>query len=268
MAALLAAAIWLPQGGVVLILLFVSTLALWEFYALLDASNIPHFKLLGLASGMALILSTWLSLGRTSGRPWESDWVVLSIVTALVFLRQFPQKNNPRPLETMAGTLLGIMYVPFLFNFFTRILVVWSGNEGRLLALYAIFIVKAADVGAYFIGCAVGRHKLFPRISPKKTWEGFGGGLLTGTVVSVVFFLLARRHMTSLDLGLGDAVGIGILLGVLGTMGDLTESLFKRAAGVKDSGRLILGMGGLLDVVDSLLFAAPAMYMYARFLMR
>ena len=88
---------------------------------------------------------------------------------ALIFFRQISHKNGARPWETMAGTCLGILYVAFLFNFITKILSSWSDQEGRFLILYMIVVVKCTDIGAYFVGCAIGKHKLIPRISPGKT---------------------------------------------------------------------------------------------------
>ncbi len=263
-AALLAASWWLPSSGALVVLLVVGAAAQWEFYRLLDAAQIPNFKIVGVLGGLALIASTWWSCGRMHG----GDWAVLYGLTAIVFLRQFPQKNNPQPLITIAGTLLGVMYVPFLFNFFTRILRAWGDPQGRLLVIYLVAVVKSTDVGAFFVGCAIGRHKLIPRISPAKTWEGCIGGALTGMLASVLFQLFSRGDLGAVHMTLGDALILGALLAVAGTVGDLTESLFKRASGVKDSGRIVLGMGGLLDVLDSLLFAAPVLYIYAQFFLK
>ena len=120
------------------------------------------------------------------------------------------------------------------------------------------------DAGAYFVGCAHGRHKLIPRISPAKSWEGLGGGVAAGTLASLLYFWIFHGPLSSIRMNGWDAVVLGVLLSVIGTVGDLTESLFKRAAGVKDSGTYLLGMGGLLDVLDSVLFAAPTLYIYAR----
>jgi phosphatidate cytidylyltransferase len=260
-AALLAASWWLPPAGALVVLLVVCAATQWEFYRLLDAAQIPHFKFYGLVGGLALVAATWWSCGTT----YDADWAVLYAITAIVFLRQFPQKHTPQPLVTIAGTLLGVMYVPFLFNFFTRLLRAWGDPQGRLLVIYLVLVVKSTDVGAFFIGCGIGRHKLIPRISPAKTWEGCIGGALTGVLASVLFYLFSRGDLGPVRMSLGDSLILGVLLATAGTVGDLTESLFKRASGVKDSGRIVLGMGGLLDVLDSLLFAAPALYIYARF---
>ncbi|MBU1694259.1 MAG: phosphatidate cytidylyltransferase [Verrucomicrobia bacterium] len=260
-AALFAAAWWLPFNGWLVVLLALTAIALWEFYGLLDGAHIPHFPYVGIAGGLALILGT----GVLKAAPGRIEIIVLFGILVAVLLRQFPQKNNPRPLETIAGTLFGVLYVAFLFNFFTRLLVDWGDHDGRLLALYAIVVVKLSDVGAFFIGCAIGRHKLIPRISPAKSWEGCLGGIGASVLGSLAAFVLARPYWQQVRFCWGDAIALGILLSLAGIAGDLTESLFKRAAGVKDSGRIILGMGGLLDMLDSLLFAVPMLYVYATF---
>lgn len=262
--ALLAAVYFLPAPAVLAVLLLIGFLALVEFYALLDARQIPHFKVVGVASGLLLIAGTWLALRSSWAHRAEAEGFLLFVVTAYIFLRQISHKNAERPWDTMAGTLLGIVYVAFLFNFIVKLLTAWGDLEGRYLVLYLALVVKLTDIGAYSVGCAIGRHKLIPRISPAKTWEGVAGGILTGLGGSLLCWKLGHGHLGSFSVTLLDAVVLGLILPVAGVIGDLIESLLKRAAGVKDSGRLILGMGGILDVIDSLLFAAPLLYIYAR----
>lgn len=266
--ALLAAAFWLPSVGVVLLLVAVCGFGTWEFYRMLDVAKLPHFKMVGVLAGMMLIAATWWSLFSSNGQSANGEWLVLSLAVSAIFVRQFSQKDNPRPLETIAVTLLGLMYVPFLFNFFTKLLMTWGEADGRLLLLYLIAVTKCTDIGAYFVGCAIGRHKLVPRISPAKSWEGVFGGIATGVLASLVFIRLAGGFFDSVGLTYRDGLILGVLLAVFGVIGDLAESLVKRAAGVKDSGGLILGMGGLLDLIDSLLFAAPPLYVYVHWFLQ
>jgi phosphatidate cytidylyltransferase len=142
----------------------------------------------------------------------------------------------------------------------------------QALILYLIVVVKASDVGAYLVGSTCGRHKMFPRISPGKTWEGLAGGFIFGILASLILFWLWHRPgqestlagFGRLSITFGHALFLGAFLAAIGVVGDLVESLLKRSAGLKDSGCIFPGMGGILDVLDSLLFAAPALYFYLR----
>lgn len=262
---LLAAVFFLPLDWVLLLMLAITGLALVEFYALLDASRIPHFKVVGVLSGVALVATTWFALRSQLSWRSEVEGFVLFAATAYIFLRQITCRHVDRPWDTMAGTLLGVVYVAFLFNFILKLLVGWGADhDGRWIVLYLILVVKLTDVGAYFTGCAIGRHKLIPRVSPKKTWEGVIGGLLSGLAASLLFLYFGHMQVGPFAFTWTDGIVLGLLLPVVGVLGDLIESLLKRAAGVKDSGTIIMGMGGLLDVIDSLLFAAPFLYIYTR----
>ena len=127
-----------------------------------------------------------------------------------------------------------------------------------------MFAAKFTDIGAYLVGCAIGRHKLIPRISPGKSWEGVFGGVLVGTLVGTLYVWGLRDVFAPLGLTWLRALPLGLVLSVCAVVGDLTESLFKRAANVKDSGGVVPGMGGTLDVLDSILFTAPAVYLFLR----
>ncbi len=153
------------------------------------------------------------------------------------------------------------MYVPWLLNFIQKINF-FPGLDGRYFVLYFILITKFSDSGAYIAGTLFGRHKMIPRISPGKTWEGFVGAIILASAASLIFVHFAAEKMAVMTWG--HALVLGVLLSVTAVIGDLIESIFKREAGVKDSGRLFPGVGGLLDVLDSLLFNAPLMYVYLR----
>ena len=160
-----------------------------------------------------------------------------------------------------------------MLNFITRLAFNWSvvtsrvevAESGRLLILYLIIVVKCTDIGAYTVGRLVGQHKLCPRISPGKTIEGFFGGIAFALAASLLFcHFTGYRFGSEISLRFHDAVILGVLLAVAGTVGDLFESLLKRAANTKDSSTVIPGMGGVLDVIDSLLFGAPVLYAYVK----
>lgn len=263
--ALFAAAFLVPPWGVWLIVAGVTALGIREFYRLLEAGRIPSFKVIGALSAVALVSGAWLAYGEpVFNRRLDGEALALFIGLAAVFARMLFQRNNPRPLETMAGTLMGVLYVGFLSCFLLRIALAWGGVEGRWLLIYMIVVVKMSDIGAFFVGCRIGRHKLLPRISPAKSWEGLAGGLAFALAASFFLFHVFGGRFGPLRMRALDALWLGVLLTAFGVFGDLMESLLKRAAGVKDSGSMIEGMGGILDVIDSLLPAAPVMYFYAR----
>ena len=270
------AANFLPLFGIWLLLLAISGVAQLEFYAMIKKAGFPSFRILGTVCGSLLISATFFSaLGGSVDplRAYNLENGVLLISILAVFVRQFPQKHNDKPLETIGCTLLGIWYVPFLLNFFTRLAFSWDASAdllrvsqtGRSVCLFVIVVVKSSDIGAYFVGRAFGCHKLFPRISPKKTWEGLLGGVAAAILVSwLVFFVAGKGRLGDVELHLRDVFLLGVLLPVVGVVGDMFESLLKRAAGLKDSGSVIPGMGGVLDVLDSLLFGAPFLYVSAQ----
>ncbi len=264
---------YLPSPVCWLLLVGITALAQYEFYAMLDKAGLPVFRIVGMISGAAVISTTFWTIGPdanqiAAGYRWEN--LVLLMTLMFVFLRQFPKKDSKQPIVTIAVTLLGVFYVAFLLNYITRLTFGWRdtgisdavGDTGRMMILYLVGVVKISDVGAFFTGRSLGRHKLFPRLSPKKTWEGLIGGILSSLAMSLLFFWLTEGSLGSVSFGLFDAIILGLILPVVAVMGDLFESLLKRAAGVKDSGSIIPGMGGVLDVLDSLMFGAPVLYAY------
>ncbi|HPT17425.1 MAG TPA: phosphatidate cytidylyltransferase, partial [Kiritimatiellia bacterium] len=261
---LFAAFFFLPDAGIPFVLAALAALMTLEFYQLMTAGGVANFRVYGTLGAVALVFVTWCAGVRGDRGTWDA--VVLFLVTIGIFLRQFPQKNNPHPLRTIGGTLFGILYVGLLWNFLTKLLLFGRPPDfaasiywpGRWLLLYAVFAAKFTDIGAYLVGCAIGRHKLIPRISPGKSWEGVFGGLFVGTLAGTWLVWGLRDVFAPLGLTWPRAIPLGLVLSVCAVVGDLTESLFKRAANVKDSGGVVPGMGGTLDVLDSILFTAPA----------
>ena len=260
-----------------LLLMAITVLIQIEFYAMMDKASIPVFRYVGMGCGMALISATYWTIGpsdRELALSYHVEHLILFLTLMLLFIRQFPQKHNTQPISTIAATLLGIFYGPVLFNYFTRLAFAWreSGLDaktmeptGRMLLLYLVAVVKSQDIGAFFIGCKYGKHRLFPRLSPKKSWEGALGGVASSLLASLLFWALSGGQLGDISLAWYHAVVLGLIMPVAGILGDLFESLLKRSANVKDSGTIIPGMGGLLDVLDSLLFGAPLLYCYLQF---
>jgi len=199
---LILAANHMPALGGWLLLVTICALAQLEFYRLLNLPGIPVFRWLGVLVGAGMVTATYFTMGLSPEQSadaltWEHFVLCLGMIA--VFFSQFPQRNNTQPLATIACTLLGILYVPYLFNYFTRLVYTWEygphdmrvSDTGRQLVFYLVLVVKSTDVGAFFVGSAIGKHKLFPRLSPRKTWEGFAGGLACALIASITYVHVA-----------------------------------------------------------------------------
>jgi phosphatidate cytidylyltransferase len=240
-----------------------------EFYGLVERRGGACYKVWGILGGVLLMASTFVYLSGILGAheaPAKANDFESSILILLVLglcLRQFFSGTQPGGILAISTTLFGLMYVPWLLNFIQKIYYYprVEGN-GAFYVLYFILVTKFSDTGAYAVGSLIGRHKMIPRISPGKTWEGFGGALLFSVMASVLFFRVTGGRLVGMTLP--HALLLGGMLGATAVVGDLVESMFKREAGVKDSGRLFPGIGGILDLLDSLLFNAPLMYLYLR----
>jgi phosphatidate cytidylyltransferase len=255
------------NGGFVLIMIFLALAGLAEFYGLVERRNLVCFKWCGLLGGALLMVGTFLHLTGHLGiynsparaNDFETGFIILFVLGLCV--RQFVSRSNTAGILAISTTLFGLMYVPWLLNFIQKINF-FPGVDGKFYVLYFIIVTKFSDTGAYAVGSLIGRHKMIPRISPGKTWEGLGGAILFSTAASLVFAHFLGDKMAGMNRL--HAVVIGGLLGSTAVIGDLVESLFKREAGMKDSGGLFPGIGGILDLLDSLLFNAPIMYLYLR----
>ena len=249
----------------IMVLLAVTGLA--EFYGLAAKRGLVCFERWGILGGMLLMVGTFLNLtGQigTSGSParvndFETSFLILFVLG--LCLRQFFSRSGTVGMVAISTTLFGLMYVPWLLNFIQKINF-FPGVEGHYYLLYFVLITKFSDTGAYVVGSLIGRHKMIPRISPGKTWEGVAGAIVITTLASLLFVQFLGSHMAGMTWT--HAVILGLLLGGCAVVGDLIESIFKREAGAKDSGRFFPGIGGILDLVDSLLFNAPIMYLYLR----
>jgi phosphatidate cytidylyltransferase len=258
----------LVSDGIFILLIFVLALAgLAEFYGLAEKRGLACFKWCGLLGGALLMIGTFLNLTGhigTQGSParvndFETGFIILFVLGLCV--RQLASKFSASGITAIAATLFGLMYVPWLLNFIQKINF-FPGVDGKLFVFYFILITKFSDMGAYLTGSLIGRHKMIPRISPGKTWEGFGGAIFLSTISSLVFVHFLGDRMFGMNWI--HAIILGIVLSSTAVVGDLIESLFKREAGVKDSGNFFPGIGGILDLLDSLLFNAPIMYLYLR----
>ncbi len=248
-------------------------IALLEFYRMLDHARLPNFKITGLICGAILLAGSFHYFSTVGpAESYDFELAVLLFFLLTVFTRQmFARLRDDEPLRTMAYTLFGLLYVLWLFNFITKILYLTPRASdgivtGQFYVLYLIAVTKFSDMGAYLTGSAIGRHLMSPHISAKKTWEGFFGALLFALLCSLALFKLMPGHLAMFTWT--HATVLGLLLGFAAIIGDLAESIIKRSTGVKDSGNLLPGIGGALDLIDSLLFTAPLLFFYLRLVIR
>lgn len=260
----IAAALWSPIQGILLVFLAFTLPALWESFQMFEKAGYPSFKRVGMVAGAGILVLSWFAYHPLVADLFQHHlWVVLAVVVVAIFTLQLFEAKDTSVYPRISGTLLGLIYVPLLFSFMGLMLHGHHGDDGRWLVFYMILIVKISDTGAYFTGTAIGRNKLIPRISPGKTWEGCAGGLITAVIFSVGFYYFRSGHVGIVKFDLLDALVLPVILGVTGIIGDLIESNFKRSADVKDSGKMLLGIGGMLDALDSLLLASPVLYIYS-----
>jgi phosphatidate cytidylyltransferase len=231
--------------------------SLFEFYDMLRSKGIRTLRITGVICAIVLCLCAYW--GKT-----EYMNASLTFILILFLSLQLLAREPRASVANLSNTLLGLLYIGWLFSY---LIVLRKLPMGKECLFTLLLITWIGDSGAYIIGTKWGRRKLIPRISPKKSIEGAGGGLVFSLLAALLtrwFFVipLASKWFNPLDLSITHYVVLGLLLGAVGQVGDLAESLLKRDANVKDSSRIIPGHGGLLDVIDSLLFTAPVMYYY------
>jgi phosphatidate cytidylyltransferase len=231
----------------VLLVTLVVIVALMEFIRLLSAKGFSCWRGLGIACGGMLPLTFYVSGVAQHG-------AVAAIVFLSFLFGLFTRQELVTSVHSIAFTLLGVFYVGWLLSYviLLRLLI-----DGPNYVFYLFGVVWLGDATALMFGQLFGRHKLAPTLSPGKTIEGAIGGLMGSLCGAILGGLWLLGHLT-----LTQCLAIGCLLAVVGQLGDLSESLLKRSAGVKDSGLLIPGHGGILDKVDGILFGAPALYYY------
>ena len=239
---------------------------LYEFFTMLEKKGISIYKYFGI--GMGTIIPLSIIFGFRLTRNWELLFVVLALLFLIIM--QFKRRQSSGVIVDISTTIFGILYISWFLSFLIKIRYL-TGGIGLLAAV--LLITKLGDIGAYLMGSRFGKTPLIPHISPKKTIEGAVGGLffsILGAVVSRPFFPAFSGGIPpgQENLVYQQLIFMGIFLGVLGQLGDLSESLMKRDCQVKDSGKMFPGMGGFLDVMDSLLFSAPAFYFYMSIILK
>jgi phosphatidate cytidylyltransferase len=257
-AALLGGVVWLvvkklPPAAFVALAVVFTALAAWEAYRMLGARGGRPFRVLGTAACAAIALAFG---GLTPGL---DPVVPIFVACAAATIAAMARRATPEArLDAAAWTVFPVVFLGLPLGYAVALRAV-PGENGSDLILLLIVCVTFADSAAYYAGRAFGRHRMAPTISPKKTWEGAAGALagsLAGAALAHVWFFQRLRWE--------HAAALALLLGAAGMLGDLAESMIKRATGVKDSSALLPGHGGVLDRMDSLLFSAPVLYYYWR----
>jgi phosphatidate cytidylyltransferase len=244
---LLIAAVWFgkPLPWFSVLVAIWGVLAVFEFYKLVAGAKAQPLTYFGLVWTLLFIISPHFQYDFT-----VPLLLTLAVILPLSWLLGRPKKEGA--FISWAWTIAGILYLGWLLSY----LVALRGLDGgRNWVFFALFTTFASDTAAFFIGRALGRHKLAPRVSPGKTWEGTIAGVFGAIIVSLLFTLL-------IPISYAHAIVLGILVSIFGQLGDLVESLLKRNMGVKDSSRLIPGHGGFLDRIDSVVFAGVVVYYY------
>src|SRR2546427_9124041 len=248
-------------------------IGLLEFYRMLDHKGLPNFKITGMICGAVMLAGSFYYFSKIGpAHSYDFEVAVLLFFLLTVFGRQmFARLRHDEPLQTMAYTLFGLLYVLWLFNCITKIVYLTPRSSagqltGQFYVMYLIAVTKFADMGAYLTGSAIGRHLMVPHISGKKTWEGFFGAIVFALLCSLALFKLMPSHLAALTST--HATILVLLLGFEVVIGDLAKSIMKRSTDVHASGKLLVAVGGALDLLDSLLFTAPLLFFYLRLVIR
>lgn len=229
-----------------------SLLCLLEFFKLIKTDQILPQQIIGLLIGLFICIaaaSFWFNASFTG-----YFLALLVPLNVSVFFSELYQKSE-KPFQNIAFTFLGVIYAVLPFVFFMSMAFL-SGNFSFHLPLGFILLLWTNDTGAYLTGRKLGKTKLFERHSPKKTWEGFIGGIILTALVA----LIISRYFQ--EISWLHWIISGLIISIFGTMSDLVESMLKRSINVKDSGSILPGHGGLLDRFDGLLLAAPLVFIY------
>jgi phosphatidate cytidylyltransferase len=261
--------------GLIGALMLIATI---EYFQMLRAANVKCFPRFGILLALAYsgtLYWTFLMGGKSVPANLDDLAIFVAIAGSFTLQLRFPIRGI-EGLLAVAANLLGFVYIAFLFNFAARItfLVPHStdvpgtvSDSGALTLLWLLAVTKFTDMGAYIVGSMVGRHKMIPHVSPGKTWEGFFGALFFAQVAGCGLYAIFPKQLSFFQ-HWGHVITLGFILAVLAVIGDLAESIVKRAINAKDSGKMLPGIGGSLDLIDSICFTAPALYFYLKWILQ
>jgi phosphatidate cytidylyltransferase len=253
-----------PRYGILLAVVYSAVL-----YWMLLATG----KLATAQPGINLAGATQLRIAAL--QEWFDGAAIFAALAGSFFLQLRYPIRGLEALQTVASNLLGFVYLAFLFNFAARLVFLVPGPgevPGAMVLLWMIAVTKFTDMGAYIVGSMIGKHKMIPHVSPGKTWQGFGGAILFALLAGCGLYALFKDDMPGFATGLHvlgswtHVIVLSIVLCLLAVVGDLAESVVKRSLNVKDSGQMLPGIGGALDLIDSLCFTAPVLYFYLKWM--
>jgi phosphatidate cytidylyltransferase len=250
--------LFFPPIAFGIITFFLIVLGLNEFYRLTKTENYYPNRILGILLGVALFCGVFFtSLGWLQNP--KVFWLLLPIAWIVLIAELYRKKE--KPFQNIALTLLGVIYIalPFSLLYLMGFTDFPANGYKPKIILGFFFLLWTSDTGAYLFGMTLGRHPFFPRISPKKSWEGFIGGVICTLLIS----LIISHYFTVLSSV--QWLVVAAIIAIFGAIGDLIESLLKRSLNVKDSGNILPGHGGILDRFDSVIFSAPLVFIYLQF---
>lgn len=248
--AVLSGEIW-----IVLLTCLLAMLGVYEFISMTSEGKFPRFAtLLDIAAAVILQVAAGASASESPKSFATLMMVYMMLIVARIVTQLYAEHRNP--VNSLSRSLMAQVYIAVPL----AILIIIRNIFGAHLTLALLIFIWVNDTGAFCVGSLMGRNKLFERISPKKTWEGFWGGMLFCVIAAFVMRGAFPQYYDMMSYG--DMCRLGILVSIFATLGDLVESMIKRTCGVKDSGKIIPGHGGILDRIDSLLLVAPVALIY------
>jgi phosphatidate cytidylyltransferase len=260
-AILISSIIIFPPYAFGLLIAALITLGLNEFYGLLSTESCKPNKTFGLITGLLLFTGIFLySFNLVQNA--HIFWLIIPVSWSIFIAELYRKKENP--FKNIAITFLGILYIALPFSLlylmgFNSQNHLIPGNYNPEIILGYFFLLWTSDTGAYLVGISIGRHPLFARVSPKKSWEGFIGGV---TLTIGIAFLISHYFTFFAPV---QWLVIAAIISIFGVLGDLIESMLKRSLQIKDSGNILPGHGGILDRFDSVIFSAPLVFVYLLF---
>ncbi len=263
---ILIAAILIPQLQLLFIVLAAAAmlLGLYEFYALARKKDIKPDVAAGFLGGATLFTIFAFATPDLQNQPRLDLQTIALVLIVLTIATLIAATLRGAPFDKIiaasGATILGVLYVVLLGGHVVALRTGFEPQLSKHLLSFFFLVIMGADTGAYYVGRSLGKHKLAPKISPGKTWEGVVGGLIAALVLAT-----AAHYWFFKELPLKWTLPLAAVMTILGILGDLTESALKRSAGAKDAAKILPGHGGILDRLDSLLFNAPLVYYFAHF---